>query len=371
MKDKDWFHCGRCGHLFLAARGEKTMRRCTVCGEHPAPPVDGIMEWREPQTWSLPAVASPAEIQRVRHQKRQISRRRRRRANWLVVKLVIGWLAFTGFIVIAARWFWSNERRWAERATETTQTRFTVDSGEVNTCREVLKKYLESHSAAQRSQFVHDAAKLAVVISRHEAAHAVPDIPLDGLVSEGAQKINVEGASQLLLRWKSTDGKRFESVFRQQDHEWRLDWPHFVRYSEVSLRSFLEGEGPGTAEFRLLVRERLANERRFSPQMGVVFYEPRFGYPEEALHESQEFILERTSPDARLLASAWAAATEGRGAFGVKGEVNPPEMARVRVRLMRDEAGKVHLEQIIAAHWLSSNEPGFGTAEVSEPPAAQ
>lgn len=336
------------------------MRRCTACGEHPAPPVEGVNEWRQPQTWAMPVVATQPDAVRVAKQKRQVARKRQSRANWFVVKLVCGWLLFAGLIVMAARSFWSSERTWAERKDNPdASAQEGLSNSDVDACSLVFKNYLAARSAAQRTQYVLNASSQAIVIDRYEESNSTPDIPVEGLKMIDAQAVKLKASAAILLNWQSADGKRFDTVFRRSENEWRLDWAHFVRYSETPLHGFLEGQGEAIAEFRLLARERLANERKSGPEIGVVFSEPRFGYIADGLKESPEFVLRRDTDDGRLLSEAFKAAREGRAAFGVRGEINPSEMIRVRVRLIRDGQGRCHVEKIIAAHWMSSDEPGF------------
>jgi hypothetical protein len=132
---------------------------------------------------------------------------------------------------------------------------------------------------------------------------------------------------------------------------------------------FLAGGGAAEGEFRLLARERLADERKASKALSLVFYAPRFGHAKEVSAPSPEFLVDRGSRDGQLLETAFRLARSGKRVFGVRlPELNPDGMVRIRAkirRVERDGRRSYELAGVVACHWYSVDEPGV---EISPQP---
>ena len=108
--------------------------------------------------------------------------------------------------------------------------------------------------------------------------------------------------------------------------------------------------------------------------MSLVFYAPRFGYPDQAGTASPEFLVKRDSADGRLLAAAFKKHAKGESLYGSKlPYLEPPDMLRVRVRLRRlpadaESSFKFELVKVIACHWLAIDDAGV---QVPAQPAPQ
>ena len=93
--------------------------------------------------------------------------------------------------------------------------------------------------------------------------------------------------------------------------------------------------------------------------MSLVFYAPRFGYPEQTGVPSPEFLIRRDSPDGQLLTAAFKQQEQGLTPFGSKlASLDAPDMIRVRVRIRRlpataDSAHAFELVSVLACHWLT------------------
>ena len=174
--------------------------------------------------------------------------------------------------------------------------------------------------------------------------------------------LNLPGGKAIETCWDSTDGKKLDAVFREEDGEWRLDWDHFVRYGDYPWSLFLAGSGPAEGEFRLLARERLADQRKKSPTISIVLYAPRFARPGETGFQSPEFLVARDTRDGQLLDAAFALARSGGHVFGSQlPQLNPEGMIRVRVKVQRvevDRERKFVITGVLACHWYSVDDPG-------------
>jgi hypothetical protein len=132
---------------------------------------------------------------------------------------------------------------------------------------------------------------------------------------------------------------------------------------------FLAGGDVTEGEFRLLARERLAEERKNAETISLVLYAPRFGNPGEAGFQSPEFLVSRKSDDGRLLDAAFKLAREGGRVFNSQlGKIDPDEMIRVNVRVKRVEGDlgrSFQITRVIACHWYSVEDPGVEPAPIA------
>lgn len=171
--------------------------------------------------------------------------------------------------------------------------------------------------------------------------------------------------------WATADGKLIDAVFRKEKDEWRLDWQHFSRFGDYPWALFLAGSGPDEGEFRLLARERLAEERKHKKTISIVLYAPRFGIPRETGFQSSGFLIARDQPDGQLLDSAFKLLRSGGMAFNSEmPNIDPEDMIRVRVKVRRfagDDGNEFEVTSVIACHWLSVDAPGI---EVLTEPSA-
>jgi hypothetical protein len=171
-------------------------------------------------------------------------------------------------------------------------------------------------------------------------------------------------------RWESPDGILLDCVFVRQADEWRLDWDHFVRYSEFPWGPFLAGEGPDECEFRLLAYRRLGRDGSGSSQLDLVFYSPRFGRPESTVKPSVEVTIQNDTESGKLLLAGFQQRYRHKPQFGsTLPDLDPEGFLRVRVKLRRlvapdTDTGKVfELVKVIACHWLATDEPGVTPPE--------
>ena len=292
--------------------------------------------------------------------------------NYLLVKILLGWLLATVLIVLAVRLIWPEDstRGSASAASVDAAKGSASDEAVVRLnkalppCLAALDGFIGAATSEARNQFVLNPVATAGRMARFYNLNPLPRIDPNTLKNTTNSLLDLPPGQALESRWLAPDGRMFDCVFVQQNGEWRLDWDHFARYSDYPWSLFLTGAGEPELEFRLLVRERLVKERSESSHMSLVFYAPRFGYPDQAGVASPEFLVKRDSPDGKLLAAAFIQHSKGTPQYGSKlAYLEPADMLRVRVRVRRLEADvdaghQFELVKVIACHWMALNDPG-------------
>jgi hypothetical protein len=361
--------------LFQAAAGNDE-RICTNCGADPSP---GIVE-----TSVQPALAAVQE-QAVATSEKPVSGRakqgtRKRKNRYIMIKLMLVWSLVLGLIVIGARKFWHSapQERGEVKSVNEAPAPDPDDIDLIQTaaplCGRTFEGFLTAGTPEARNQFVLSPVTTASRMSRFYDMNPLVNIKPENLIIDATGLVRLPGDKAFEARWKTKDGRIYDAVFRKENEEWRLDWDHFVRYSDYPWPLFIAGSGPDEGEFRLLARERLAAERKNEPEISIVLYAPRFGAPEEAGLQSPEFLVSRDTKDGQLLDAAFEQARAGRKLFAADmADINPDGMIRLRVKVRRfDEDGerKFQITGVTACHWYSVDEPGVEPL-VRQPPAEE
>jgi ribosomal protein L37E len=360
-----WYHCGRCGSLFQAKALDQGARRCSHCGFDPNP---------LPKDENKSAIPFAKSVKHVTNSQdkplgpvRQTVRREK--TNPLVFRLVIIWLMSLILLIIAARNRWRQEEadKPAPKVSETDalieKENFALLEQSVDKCKATLVGFLISLLPEERSQFVWSPVNAMLRMMRHqdlnpltEISPPTPNSSQWGVVRMGDEKA-VEGV------WMNQDGRCFEALFRKGQEGWLIDWEHFVRYNDMPFPIFLSDDGYAEGEFRLLARERLAEERKDLATISIVFYAPVFGRPAETGPPSPEFLIQRDSREGKLLEAAFAAVKNKNRPFNAKPlNLDPEGMIRVRVKIRRSgemDARAFEIVELKACHWYSSDLPGF------------
>jgi hypothetical protein len=364
-----WFHCGRCGSLFKAPAGLGDDRKCPSCGADPSP---GMAELQ---------VASPAADGNATTSNEDASSRdkrtgRKRKTSYFMLKLVAGWTLLLALIIVGARKLFPSHNAPPPAQAVVASQKESVRSAEDTAiyqnaaplCADVFARFLAAGTPEARNQFVLAPVYTAARMAHFQSLNPVPEIDAASLTLIGSGLLDLPGGKAFEAHWKASDGKTLETVFRKENDEWRLDWEHYVRYSDHPWPLFLAGTGPDEGEFRLLARERLAEERKEEETISLVLYAPRFGHPHEAGFQSPEFLVSRNSPNGKLLDAAFKLLRSGGRVFGGKQlpNLDPDEMIRVRVQVRRTGAEGERKYEIItvkACHWFSLDDPGVKPAE--------
>lgn len=375
-----WFHCGRCGSLFQSESGESVERHCAKCGFDPSPGVQN----QAPN--SLPAEQSPAteSEEATESTKRAKQKVKRRKNRHLMLKVFGGWTLLLAVIFLTVRHKFRDET--AERIITNESTR---SAPEVSTadqviiekhsqaCAATLAGFLSQTAPEQCSDFILTPTESVGRMIRFQSYNSVPKIDPQHLVFISQTVLHFPDGEAIESRWSAREGFQLETVFRESQGDWKLDWDHFARFSDYSWSLFLAGSGPDECEFRLLARERLVEERLDKDKtISVVFYAPRFGQPLETGFQSPEFLVPRDTLAGKTLEGGFRDAAANQQAFGSKlPNPNPEGLIRVRVKVKRSELNgerRFEVVDIPACHWYSSDDPGVVPATAGEAtPAGQ
>ncbi len=370
-----WFHCGRCGSLFQAQSGEALGRLCPHCGADPSLGI-GILESMSQAATvhelGAPDFSPPAERLRQRGRKSG----KTHNAKWLILRIVGGWLLVLAVIVLVARLLWPPDP--FQRKPAVPLVSMNEDSLLLNealpSCIGAFSGFLSAGTPEARNQYVLAPVSTALRMARFYDLNSLADIDTNTISLTARAVFNVPGGKAIETHWMTPNGKTLDAVFRQEHDEWRLDWEDFARYSDCPWSLFLSGNGDSDAEFRLLARERLAEERKDSETISVVLYAPRFGHPQDVGYQSPEFLISRNSRSGKLLDAAFQLTRDGKRVFNAQlADLNPEGMIRVRVKIRRSNENTertFEVLEVLACHWYSVDDPGVEPA-VSDGAGAQ
>ena len=355
-----WFHCGRCGSLFLSAAGESDDRFCTTCGCKPSLGVDPPL---------LEATPAPVADPPLDAAGRKRVSQGRSKHTFLLVKLVSGWLLFLASIVVAAHFLWPDASKppatakpesVAKEAESAEDMALLNEAGPL--CTATLSGFLSASSPEQQNQFVRTPIETAPRMARFYSMNPLGVIDPKTITAQGAAVVHLPGLKAVETHLRSEDGRNFDAVFIKDHDEWLLDWEHYARYSDHPWALFLAGNGEEEGEFRLLARERLPEERRSEATISMVLYAPRFGYANDTGFQSPEFLVRRETRNGKLLEAAFKLERDGRRVFDVNlPGINPEGLIRLRLKIRRFEVEgerRFEIKDVIACHWYSVDDPG-------------
>lgn len=368
-----WFHCGRCGSLFQSHIGDTETRLCPKCGADPSPVIQPPpIAPRE----SPPPVSEP-EPEPEHRGKRTVKKRRNRH---FMFKLVGGWTLLLALIVFGARTLWPEDTTDKRPATNAAPTPTITDEDLAllkdggQKCTEAFSGFLAAGTPEERNQFVLTPVSTASRMARFYSLNPLANLDPATLSLEQSAVLHLPGGTAIETLWNSQNGRKIDAVFREEEGEWKLDWDHYARYSDYPWSLFLAGSGAPEGEFRLLARERLAEERKDADTISIVLYAPRFGHPGDVGFQSPEFLVSRASKDGQLLDAAFKQARGGKPIFDSKlPNLNPDGMIRVRVKIKRTEVNmerKFEITGVTACHWYSVDDPGVEPAKPAEEKSA-
>ncbi len=360
-----WFHCGQCGSLFRSLVGDLESRACTKCGLDPclgleAAPEGPVVTARIPDRVEEPGKHS----------------RKRRNRTRIPFKLIGAGVVFFCGLLLAAGFILNRQRARVKPIAQEAvtagpsleETAFLSEAGPLVS--RTFLGFLSAGTPEARNQFVLNPIDTASRMARFYDLNPIVNIAPETLVSQESAVLELPAGRAIETLWKTADKNQIETVFVKQDNEWRLDWDHYVRFSTYPWSLFLAGSGEDVGEFRLLARQRLAEERKDADHLSIVLYAPRFGYGNATGFQSPEFLLKRDSENGRLLEAAFELEKDGKRAFGVELPLENSEAlirVRVKVRRVKDDMGsRFELVSVLACHWYSNDESGVKIPE-SEP----
>lgn len=343
-----WFHCGNCNELFKQVEPLQVGALCPLCGGDPhSAKLGQLGESIAQQINAVNVVANGSATAK---------------SSWTMSKLVGVWLGLLFLIVLGARWKWKRP--------EVAATEKKAVSGEVISAKDqvFLKKvmpacldayvgFLTSPANESRSQFVLDPISSVVRMSRFYGLNALPNFNLNTMRVDKHHLIQLPQGPAVEVQWVPGESSCMETVFQQENGEWRLDWPHYSRYGDHPWALFLAGDGPSEGEFRIYARERLAEELKAKETISLVLYAPVAGRLGELSGRSPECVVRRDSPEGKKITKALLDRKQGRRPFGVRlPNLDPDEVIRLRVRMKRNEVGAqrgFEIMEVKACHWYS------------------
>ncbi len=221
---------------------------------------------------------------------------------------------------------------------------------------------LEAVAPEIRAQYVYPQPGMSVKIARDSAKMAL-FLPEKMPELSQRQILRVRDEPWIETLWSDERGRKIEVVFRKKDDAWLVDWESYVRSSEMPWTLFENAEGEGEGEFRLLVRERLAEQRALEDTLSLVFYEPSFWHGGDLGQKTPEILVVRKSLEGKLITQALLARKEKRPVFrSMYSEQDPPDTARVRVVIQRkvmDGQREFRVKAVKACHWMGVDEVGL------------
>jgi hypothetical protein len=290
-----------------------------------------------------------------------------------MMRLVLIWVLATGLIVFAIKTILHEEPTHkpestiniADAAAEN-ENLFLLNKS-MGRCMQTMHEYLQASLPEHRSQFVMQPIKAVARMTRHQNIENLTTVSPPTPYSSQWNVVEIGEEKAIEVVWVNDDGRRFDAIFRKESDEWLIDWENFARYSDMPFSAFLSGNGDAEAEFRLLARERLAEERKKMPSLSIMFYTPVFGQPAETEMSSSEFLIERNSTEGVLLEAAFSALKNKKRPFNAKlANYDPDGMIRVRVKIRRSgevDTRTFKIVELKACHWYSSDLPGFDVSK--------
>ena len=360
--DPYWFHCGSCGRLFSEGDNFSDDRNCPLCGESPTP-----LKYVAPPVQDANTDQTPLVLEQQQQGRPRGGSRLR-----MGYKVVLAWLVLMGVVFAVAHWM-RDSGRVADSGDGAPHS--TDDSGGLSgsdrefadaalpVCTGVLEAYFEASDIESRLPLVLPHSAIRSRMEEYYADSKPLSIQAESLTLKARTLVDLPEGRTLLTQWESSDGASFDAAFRQSAGEWRLDWHHFVRYSDLSWPLFLAGQGVNdVAEFRLHARQRLAREDDPANGIGVVLSAPlRRQIKVEGFSQSMRG-LSLDEDDGKLLEKAFALEADKEPIFGAgMRDLNPEAMIRVRVRVQRigEEGGNTYrIVKVLACHWYESAATG-------------
>jgi hypothetical protein len=380
-----WHHCSKCGEVYQAKQGEL----CPACDRAPLPSKKKISVNRvdsasgsarkdfnpKLQMENTPApklvrldsttVSGGADGNGTRK-----SNERKRKTNNTLIKFLIGWGVSLTLIAGLIKWRLSADAPVVSAPvidTPADQQKLTLQSENLDlltsSFESILKltdAFLQTSASESLAQYCRPSPRLAMTLFNDGAKATLfkPDSVqlIERNVIRPADKPMIETI------WADNRGRKMEIVYAREDDRWVIDWESYAKSSSLPLSIFQGAEGEETGTFRLLVRERLADQNYNDLQMSLVFYEPAFLHGGPLGLSTPEYLVDRKSRNGRMITAALEARKNNKPLMdSVFPASDPPNTARVCVkfrRTMKNGEKVFELVDVLACHWLGIDYPG-------------
>jgi hypothetical protein len=341
--------------MFLASKGDFDDRTCTECGQNPS--------------LGLGPIPNTAQAQYGKAEQREKLGVRKQKKNLFMPLLLLAWVIVIALILGIARLLFYQDSGEikpsviaAPKENELTAEDLIFKNEEEPRCSQVFGAFLSASSPEERNQYVINPVKTASRMALFYSLNPLTNIDPSTLSLAKSAPLKFSNGRALETVWNTPNSRQIDAVFIQEAGEWRIDWDHFVRFSDFPWSLFLAGSGEPTGEFRLLARERLAEERKNEDTISIVLYAPRPGTLMDIGQQSPEFLIPRASENGKLLEAALKLEREDKRPFGLQlASPNPNDLIRLRVkvnRVQKELERHFEIEKIIACHWYSIDEQG-------------
>jgi hypothetical protein len=311
--------------------------------------------------------------ERIEERGKRLSKKTRSNHH-LLAKLAAGWVIILAVIVFGARrLFHVDAENNKHSASQSLAKDVTLEEDMVllndagPACNATLSSFLAAPSPEARNQFVLSPISTAARMARFHSLDSMENIDRRGLSLANMSVLRLPSRKAIETQWTSINGHSLDAVFVEENGEWRLDWEHYSRYSSCPWVLFLAGGETDCGEFRLLARKRLTNEPKKTDDIRLLLYAPRFGHASETGFQSPEFQVKPDSKNGRMLDAAFQLKHSGKPVFDTNlTSLDPEGLIRVRVkvrRIVENKERRFELEDVIACHWYSTDDPGVRIPE--------
>lgn len=364
-----WYHCGHCGSLFQSDYGYDEDRICEACQLKP-----GVGMWPVVNTINPVVSDKVASYHKTGDKVKKLSRHssKKRRSRFIFWGSFIWVMMLLG--VIGFRYYLTNAPTGSRTlGVEDLQRSLVASDREkllnqvLPECDAVIRGFLLASTSEERGVFTVRSEELKVALEARDKAYSFPQMDVSSLQRTGQEWLRLGDEWMILTHWKdAVGGSEFDAVFHKQPDGWKLDWLHFIRYSEVSWSAFFAGEGDlDQAEFRLLARQHkdVKTQRLSDQRMMIVLAAPVWGRPKRAVLESPMISIDLMSEESQLLTAAFELRGKNLAVSGGElAPLDPDGFVRVRVKVTRNEFGGEYrfiMNELIACHWIDSDLSGF------------
>ena len=292
-----------------------------------------------------------------------------------MIKLIIGWALFSGLLLVFANFISTDNdskqksanqsaasQRAANKEAKNMEDRAMLDDA-IPLCRKNLSALLTATLPEERSQFVYSPITTVMRMTKYQDLNPFMQVEPPQLGASQWSVVVMNGEKAIECLWSSEDGRIYEALFRKDEESWKIDWDFLVRYSDIPFGIFLSGNGDAEGEFRLLARERLAEERKDLPTISLSLYSPVTGKPDETGPPSPEFLIDRKSKHGRLIQAALDARKQNKRPFDAElANYDPDSMIRIHAKIRRSgemENRAFEIIELKACHWYSHDALGF------------
>ena len=385
QENTSWHHCGKCGEVFKAAKGAL----CPSCERTPIPSRKKInvhtveassasvrKEFSPNLTADAPAQGNLVRIgtKSVGKEGSATSRKsseRKRKKSYPLLKFMIGW--FIALILVAGliKWKFSPSPAVNDTATNTSDPAITEQASLTSenidlfqqafpSMRETMTLLLETNAPETLAQYCRQRPRLASIIFNDGPKASL--FKPESVQFADYHIIRPAGLTMIESIWKDDRGRMLEVVFAKEEDRWVVDWESYAKSSTLPWSVFQSADGEDEGIFRMLVRERLADQTYSNLQMSVVFYEPSMLRGGPLGVQTTDFWVDRKSREGRFLTAALEARKNNQPLMGsIFPQTDPPNTARVRVKIRRsikNDQKVFSLVEVVACHWLGVDDPG-------------